>query len=68
MHYAIYAKCWQCISLILTSLATQYSNGRNLHTWRHLEHLVPGGLCDAYRHGMIFIATTLSHGCHGWRI
>lgn len=60
MHYAIHMKCWQCISLILASLVTQYSNGRNLHTWRQVEHLVRGGLCDTYLHAMIFPATAKS--------
>ncbi|WP_226799079.1 ash family protein [Aeromonas simiae] len=60
VHYAIHVKCWQCISLILTSLVTQYIHGRNLHTWRQVEHLVLGGLRDTYRHGKIFNATAKS--------
>jgi hypothetical protein len=68
VHYAIDTKRWQCISLILTSLVTQYSDWRNPHTKRQVEHLVRGDLCDTYRHGMIFIATTLDKWWHGWRI
>ncbi|WP_276327936.1 ash family protein [Aeromonas salmonicida] len=53
-------KCWQSILIILTSLVTQYSNGRNTHTWRQVEHLVLGGLRDTHRHGKIFTATAKS--------
>ncbi|QTL95325.1 Ash protein family protein [Aeromonas jandaei] len=60
MHYYIYAKYWQCISLILVSMVTQYNEGRNPHTWRQVAHLVQDSLCDTYRHGMIFPATAKS--------